>query len=77
MQLEKKNHLAVCKYLIYQYPKVIFLTNLEGWLPLGMNKFSKQLRSGNGLPDIIIFERKNEYIGLCIELKADNVKLYK
>ena len=80
---EKELHLAVCDYIKLQYPKVIFTSDLSGLkLTIGMAVQVKKMRSGNGIPDILIFKPKidryhQKMHGLFIELKRDGEKLRK
>jgi len=79
---EKEIHLNVCTYLKTQYKKVIFTSDLSGLkLTIGQAVQVKKVRSSNGIPDILIFKPKIEdgkiWHGLFIELKKDNVKLFK
>jgi len=65
--------LQVCQWLRLQYPDVIFTSESSGIrLTIGQAKKAKQLRSGNGLPDLIILEPRGGFNGLCIELKKDS-----
>ena len=76
---EKILHKQVCEYLRYQYPKVMFNSDLAGSLKLtiGQAVSLKSLRSNRGFPDIAIYEPRGKYHGLFIELKKDGEKLYK
>jgi hypothetical protein len=72
MKQEENLSLAVSRYLMYQYPGVVFTTEAGG-LKLGRNAAKKlsQQRSGRGIPDIIILQPSVDglYHGLCLELK--------
>lgn len=76
---EKTIHRQVCDYLRYQWPKVIFSTDLSGAmrLTIGQAVALKRLRSGRGFPDIAIYKRKNGYSGLFLELKKEGTSLFK
>lgn len=76
---EKSLHRAVCDYLRYQYPNVIFSTDLSGAtkLTVGQAVALKSLRSGRGFPDLQIMESRNGYHGLFLELKKDGTNLFK
>lgn len=75
---EKDLHLAVCSYLKLQYPNVIFTSDLSGLkLTIGQSVQVKKMRSSNGIPDILIFKPNSIYHGLFIELKKENIKVYK
>jgi hypothetical protein len=78
MQTEATVHSQVCKYLNYQYPKVLFNTDLSGIkLTIGQARKVKSLRSGRAWPDIFISEPRSPYHGLYLELKAPNVNIVK
>jgi hypothetical protein len=78
IQTESKVHSQVCKYLNYQYPKVLFNTDLSGIkLTIGQAKKVKTLRSGRAWPDIFISEPRCGYHGLYLELKAQDVTIVK
>jgi len=73
---EDNIQLAVCKYLKYQYPDVIFLCDLASGMRLniGQAKRAKSMKSCNGLPDIYILEPRGGelgYAGLMLELKTE------
>ena len=70
-QKESQLHLAVCQYIKQTYPDVIFTSESSGLrVSIHQAKILKRLRSGDGLPDIIILQPKGEYKGLCLELKT-------
>lgn len=75
---EKSEHLAVCNYIHYQYPDVLFNTDLSGIkMTQGQAIQTKPLRSGKGYPDIMIFEPRAGKHGLFIELKRTGEVLFK
>lgn len=76
---EKSLHRAVCDYLRYQYPDVIFSTDLSGAtkLSIGQAVALKSLRSGRAFPDLQIMEPRNGYHSLFIELKKEGTELFK
>lgn len=75
---ERTIHKQVCRYIKLQYPKAIFNSDLSG---MNTHKIqaaqNKALRSSRAFPDIVIYEPKNGFHGLFIELKADGVRLWK
>ena len=75
---ERTLHRAVCDYIRLQYPDVIFNTDLSGAtkLTVGQAVALKSLRSGRGFPDIVIYEARNDYHGLFLELKQEGTRLY-
>lgn len=74
---EESIQLAVCTYLKLQYPDVIFTCDLSSGMKLTIGQAVKaaKMRSGRGLPDIMILEPRGEgefrYSGLMIELKSE------
>ena len=76
---ERTLHRAVCDYIRLQYPNVIFNSDLSGAgkLTIGQATALKALRSERGFPDLVIYEPRNDYYGLFLELKKDGTKLWK
>jgi hypothetical protein len=76
---EKSLHRAVCDYLRYQYPGVLFNSDLSGSMKLSMHQAVqlKSLRNKRGYPDLMIYEPRGIYHGLFIELKKEGERLYK
>jgi len=69
---EKQLHKSICIYIKTFYPKVLFNSDLSGLrMTYGQAKDVKHLRSSNGFPDLVIYEPKNNYAGLFIELKIE------
>lgn len=76
---EKTLHRAVCDYIRYQYPDVMFNSDMSGAtkLTIGQAVAMKNLRSNRGYPDLVIYEPRGGFHGLFIELKDEGVKLWK
>ena len=76
---EKTLHRAVCDYIRYQYPDVMFNSDMSGAtkLTIGQAVAMKNLRSNRGFPDLVIYEPRHGMNGLFIELKKEEEKLYK
>lgn len=75
---EEVVHSQICQYMRLQYPNVLFNTDLSGIrLTPGQAKKVKSLRSSRAWPDIFIPEPRGQYFGLYIELKKDDVYLFK
>jgi hypothetical protein len=76
---EKTLHKQVCQYIRYQYPGILFNSDLAGAtkLTIGQAVAMKSLRSNRGFPDIVIYEPRGIYHGLFIELKREGTKLRK
>lgn len=75
---EKTTHKAVCDYMRYAYPKVLFNSDLSGSmrLTIGQAKAFKNLRSNRGFPDLMIMEPRGSFHGLFIELKKEGQEIY-
>lgn len=82
---EQIEHIKLCQYIKQTYPDVIFLSDMSG-INLTMSHSTKnwgkihqmkQMRSSNGIPDLIVLAPRNGYHGLCIELKKTGEKIYK
>ena len=76
---EKTLHRGVSDYIRYQYPGVIFNTDLSGAmrLTIGQAKAFKNLRSSRAFPDLMIYEPRANFKGLFIELKKEGQYIYK
>lgn len=78
MKPEEQVHEAVAEYISYQYPNVIFNSDMSGIkLTAGQAKKAAKLRSSRAFPDVTIYEPRNGFCGLFIELKADGVTVFK
>jgi hypothetical protein len=78
MRKEESEHLQICNYIKAQYPDVIFTSDASGVrMPIGLSvKFSK-LKSGRGIPDLLILEPRGDYSGLFLEIKRTDEKIFK
>ncbi len=78
-QSEKDLQKMVCEYLRIAYPKVLFNSDMAGAMKLTIGQATQisKLRSNRGFPDIAIYEPRNEYSGLFIELKKEGESLVK
>ena len=75
---ESDLQLRVCKYIKETYPDVIFTFDAGGFrLPIGYALKMKRMRSGNGIPDLIILQPNKRMYGLFIELKKEGTKTTK
>jgi hypothetical protein len=78
MQKENDLHIAICKYLQHQYPKVLFTSESSGLrVTISQARKLKSMRSCSGLPDIMIFEPRKNYHGLFLEVKREGTIIYK
>lgn len=69
---EKQLHRQICDYLNIQYKNVLFNTDMSGIkLTIGQATQAKKLRSGNGFPDIIIYESNDHFKALFLEVKKE------
>lgn len=74
---EENLHDAVCIYLKLQYPDVVFATDASGVrLPIGLASKFARLKSESGLPDIFIYEPKDGFHGLFMELKREGERVW-
>jgi hypothetical protein len=70
MKKEDSLQKTVCNYLRMQYTQVLFNSDASGLrLPIGLARKQMDLRSGKGFPDLVIYEPRNSYHALFIELK--------
>ncbi len=65
----------ICKWLQYQFPKVLFLSDTIAAVKLtkpqgGRNKAIQ--KEGFKTPDLLILEPNDKYLGLFIELKVES-----
>lgn len=69
----------VCDYIRLRYPGAIFRSDYASGLRLTMNQAieHKRLQSSRAWPDLIIYEPRGLYQGLALELKREDVKVYK
>jgi hypothetical protein len=75
---EKTLHRSICEYIRYQYPGVIFNSDLSGAtrLTIGQAVALKSLRSERGFPDLVIYEARGGFHGLFIELKKEGEVIF-
>lgn len=69
----------IVRYLRTKYPNVIFSAGSEG-IKLTIGQAIKAKRQGvinKALPDLIILEPQYSFCGLCIEIKREDVKIFK
>ena len=65
---------AVCKYLKYKYPHVLFRSDLGGIrMTKGQAIKYSRLQHSSGFPDLIIYYQSKGKCGLAIELKTKPV----
>ena len=66
---EERLQSEVVKYIQYQYPKVRFCASLGGPYQSQRNK-AKRTGYSKGFPDLFLYEGRNGYYGLAIEIKT-------
>lgn len=66
---------AICRYLSYQYPNVLFysdtIANMKLTLPQA-SRNKKIQKVGFKMPDLVILQPNKEFHGLLIELKLES-----
>ena len=65
---------AVCRYLSYQYPDILFTSDTIANLKLTQAQASRNKKiqkTGFSTPDLLILEPRKGFSGLFIELKID------
>lgn len=69
---EKATHKALCGYIKYQYPDVVFTSDSSGLrLTMGLRMEIKAMRSCHTIPDLLILEPRGSFAGLALEIKKD------
>jgi len=78
IESESELTIRICQYIKYQYPDVVFTTEQSGLkVTKGQAIILSKTRSSSALPDLWLLEAKKGYHGACIELKREDVVLYK
>jgi len=68
----------VATYLRLQYPNVLYRFDVTGLnLSVAQAGMMKNIQGRRGYPDLQIYEKRNGYGGLLIELKPEGTRLYK
>lgn len=73
-QPEYELQVALCRYISYQYPEILFMSDTIASLkltPAQANRNKKIQKFGFSCPDLLILEPRNGYSGLFIELKVE------
>ena len=68
---EDRLQTEVIKYIRYQYPNIRYCASAGG-VYTGIKQARKMVRTGyvKGFPDLFIYEARNGYHGLALELKT-------
>lgn len=68
---------ALRTWLSYSFPEAILRFDLSGVrLPIGLAVKVKRLNPDRAFPDVVLFEPRGPYNGMCIELKRSSDELY-
>lgn len=72
-------HLKICDYLRKNYPDVLFRTDFSSGMKMtpGQAAKHKKFQKGRAWPDLFIAESNNFASGLFLEIKAENVIVFK
>ena len=74
---ELRLQLAIVEYLQWQYPEVLFSSDMGGIkLTIGQAKQVKSLQGGRGWPDIFIAQPANGFHGCFGEIKTSAGEVY-
>jgi hypothetical protein len=74
---EERIQIMVSQYLRLQYPNVYFTMDFSGLkLPIGLATKAQKQRSTHKLLDLMIFEPRENYNALVLELKDGEDKVY-
>ena len=74
---EEKIQIAICQYLLLQYPDVYFMTDASGLrLPMGLAVKAKKQRFRHAQLDLVILEPKTYFHGLILEIKRSEDEVY-
>ena len=76
---EENLHLRVCDYLRKNYPNVLFRTDFSSGMKMtpGQAAKHKKFQKSRAWPDLFIAESNNFASGLFLEIKAENVIVFK
>lgn len=75
---EWSHQIAFCKWLKLQYPDVRFRSDIQsaGKLTPAMQNIKQIIDPYKGWPDIMVYLKRGEFVGLGIELKREGSGLY-
>ena len=69
---------AIARLCRLQYPAALFNSDLSGVrLSISQARKAKEIRSGRGFPDFVLYARRGEFGALFLELKAEGKNPYK
>ena len=78
MKQEEKLQIAICRYIKYQYPKIIFNSDQSGLsTSIGQAVKMKKVRSNHAHLDIVILKPKVVFHGLILEVKKSREEILK
>ena len=76
---EEEIHLRICDYLRKNYPDVLFRTDFSSGMKMspGQAAKHKKFQKSRAWPDLFIAESNNFASGLFLEIKAEDVIVFK
>ena len=76
---EENLHLKICDYLHKNYPDVLFRTDFSSGMKMSPGQASKhkKFQKSRAWPDLFIAESNTLASGLFLEIKAENVIVFK
>lgn len=76
--MEKFIHSMICNHISKYWPEVVFLTDHSG-IRLTKNQAIKikKLKSGRGIPDLLVLHPSGGFHGLVMEIKTDTAPIYR
>lgn len=76
---EENLHLKICDYLRKNYPDVLFRTDFSSGMKMSPGQASKhkKFQKSRAWPDLFIAESNTLASGLFLEIKAENVIVFK
>ena len=76
---EEEIHLRICDYLRKNYPDVLFRTDFSSGMKMSLGQAAKhkKFQKSRAWPDLFIAESNNFASGLFLEIKAENVIVFK
>jgi hypothetical protein len=75
---EDQDRAALIRWLDLAHPNVLYKVNYgdDAKLDPRQAREQKRLSYGRGWPDVQIYERRQEFVGLAVDLKREDVSIY-